>query len=182
MALNNIWFLVDPELVLAVLRYEGAPARDPTTSKSSGTKLDQNLLKVRILNPWWHFLSLLFSAGRKSRCSRRKCPGKHSTYSALVCLCLLTSLYDQADVVIDLSYGGVSGGKTGWQVNGSQYKSPSLPTLLKILSNNATTGADFARSENTIVLPFNKVIELQIHGSSQGFFHPWHLHGVSITD
>ncbi|KAG8701182.1 hypothetical protein FRC08_004237 [Ceratobasidium sp. 394] len=82
-----------------------------------------------------------------------------------------------ADVVIDLSYGGVSGGKTGWQVNGSQYKSPSLPTLLKILSNNASTSSDFAASENTIILPFNKVVELHIHGSSQGFFHPWHLHG-----
>ncbi|KAG9119435.1 hypothetical protein FRC07_005549, partial [Ceratobasidium sp. 392] len=77
-------------------------------------------------------------------------------------------------------YGGVSGGETGWQVNDSQYKSPSLPTLLKILSNNATTSKDFAKSENTIVLPFNKVIELQIHGSSNGFFHPWHLHGHSF--
>jgi iron transport multicopper oxidase len=69
-------------------------------------------------------------------------------------------------VVIDLKYGGVSGGETGWQVNDSQYKPPTLPTLLRILSNNATTNSDFARSENTIVLPFNKVIELQIHGSS----------------
>ncbi|QRW12867.1 Multicopper oxidase [Ceratobasidium sp. AG-Ba] len=85
-----------------------------------------------------------------------------------------------ADVVIDLNYGGISGGKTGWQVNGSQYKSPSLPTLLKILSNNATTNNDFATSENTIVLPYDKVIELQIHGSSNGFFHPWHLHGHSF--
>ncbi|QRV98312.1 Multicopper oxidase [Ceratobasidium sp. AG-Ba] len=83
----------------------------------------------------------------------------------------------RADVIIDLKYGGVSGGRTGWQVNESQYKSPSLPTLLKILSNNATTNNDFARSENTIVLPHNKVIELILHGSSNGFEHPWHLHG-----
>ncbi|KAB5593772.1 Laccase [Ceratobasidium theobromae] len=131
---------LDPELVKAVLRYQGAPESDPTTSKSSGTKLDQNSLKP-VENPG--------------------APGGSNP----------------ADVVIDLAYGGVSGGKTGWQVNGSQYKSPSLPTLLKILSNNATTNADFAPSENTIVLPFNKVIELKIHGSSQGFFHPWHLHG-----
>ncbi|KAG8688139.1 hypothetical protein FRC11_005987, partial [Ceratobasidium sp. 423] len=131
---------LDPELIKAVLRYEGAPAQDPTTSKSSGPKLDQNLLKP-VENPG--------------------APGGSAP----------------ADVVIDLQYGGVSGGKTGWQVNDSQYKPPSLPTLLKILSNNASTNADFARSENTIVLPFNKVIELQIHGSSNGFFHPWHLHG-----
>ncbi|CAE6492618.1 unnamed protein product [Rhizoctonia solani] len=131
---------LDPELVKAVLRYEGAPAQDPNTSKSSGLKLDQNLLKP-VENPG--------------------APGGSAP----------------ADVVIDLKYGGVSGGATGWQVNDSQYKSPSLPTLLKILSNNASTNADFARSENTIVLPYNKVIELQIHGSSNGFFHPWHLHG-----
>ncbi|KAG8701183.1 hypothetical protein FRC08_004238 [Ceratobasidium sp. 394] len=85
-----------------------------------------------------------------------------------------------ADVVVDLKYGGVSGGETGWQVNDSQYKPPSLPTLLRILSNNATKNSDFARSENTIVLPFNKVVELRIHGSSNGFLHPWHLHGHSF--
>ncbi|CUA66974.1 laccase, multicopper oxidase, benzenediol:oxygen oxidorectuctase [Rhizoctonia solani] len=131
---------LDPELVKAVLRYEGASNQDPTTSKSSGLKLDQNLLKP-VENPG--------------------APGGSAP----------------ADVVIDLNYGGVSGGVTGWQVNDSQYKPPTLPTLLKILSNNASSNADFARSENTIVLPYNKVIELQIHGSSNGFFHPWHLHG-----
>ncbi|KAG9123104.1 hypothetical protein FRC07_000226 [Ceratobasidium sp. 392] len=71
----------------------------------------------------------------------------------------------KADVIIDIKYGGVSGGKTGWQVNGSQYKPPSLPTLLKILSNNATTNSDFTPSENTGIL------------SDKGFRHPWHLHG-----
>ncbi|KAF8678762.1 multicopper oxidase family [Rhizoctonia solani] len=131
---------LEPEFVKAILRYEGAPVRDPTTSKSSGLKLDQNLLKP-VENPG--------------------APGGSGP----------------ADVVIDLKYGGVSNGKTGWQVNDSQYKPPGLPTLLRILSNNASTNSDFARSENTIVLPFNKVIELQIHGSSNGFFHPWHLHG-----
>ncbi|KAF8756370.1 multicopper oxidase family [Rhizoctonia solani] len=133
---------LEPEFVKAILRYEGAPVRDPTTSKSSGLKLDQNLLKP-VENPG--------------------APGGSGP----------------ADVVIDLKYGGVSNGQTGWQVNDSQYKPPGLPTLLRILSNNASTNSDFARSENTIVLPFNKVIELQIHGSSNGFFHPWHLHGAS---
>ncbi|KAG8791728.1 hypothetical protein FRC12_008260 [Ceratobasidium sp. 428] len=134
---------LDPELVKAVLRYEGAPASDPTTSRTSGTTLDIASLKP-VENPG--------------------APGGSG----------------KADVVIDLKYGGVSGGKTGWQVNDSQYKPPTLPTLLKILSNNATTNKDFAKSENTIVLPFNKVVELQIHGSSNGFFHPWHLHGHSF--
>ncbi|KAG8686323.1 hypothetical protein FRC09_014200, partial [Ceratobasidium sp. 395] len=120
---------LDPELVKAVLRYEGAPASDPTTSRTSGTTLDIASLKP-VENPG--------------------APGGSG----------------KADVVIDLKYGGVSGGKTGWQVNDSQYKPPTLPTLLKILSNNATTNKDFAKSENTIVLPFNKVVELQIHGSS----------------
>ncbi|KAF8608186.1 laccase 16 [Ceratobasidium sp. AG-I] len=134
---------LDPELVKAVLRYTGAPATDPSSSKDSGLVLDSNLLKP-VENPG--------------------APGGSGP----------------ADVVIDLKYGGVSGGKTGWQVNDSQYKPPTVPTLLKILSNNASTNADFARSENTIVLPYNKVIELQIHGSSNGFLHPWHLHGHSF--
>ncbi|KAG8791727.1 hypothetical protein FRC12_008259 [Ceratobasidium sp. 428] len=131
---------LDPSLIKAILRYNGAPATDPTTSQTSGTTLAVSSLKP-VENPG--------------------APGGNRP----------------ADVVIDLKYGGVSGGKTGWQVNGSQYKAPSLPTLLAILSKNATTSADFAPSENTLVLPFNKVVELRIQGSSQGFKHPWHLHG-----
>ncbi|KAG8698417.1 hypothetical protein FRC09_007244, partial [Ceratobasidium sp. 395] len=131
---------LDPSLIKAILRYNGAPATDPTTSQTSGTTLAVSSLKP-VENPG--------------------APGGNRP----------------ADVVIDLKYGGVSGGKTGWQVNGSQYKAPSLPTLLAILSKNATTSADFAPSENTFVLPFNKVVELRIQGSSQGFKHPWHLHG-----
>ncbi|KAG8736454.1 hypothetical protein FRC10_009310 [Ceratobasidium sp. 414] len=130
---------LDPSLIKAILRYNGAPASDPTTSQTSGTTLDISNLKVDIPtipieNPG--------------------APGGSAP----------------ADVVIDLNYGGLSGGKTGWQVNGSQYKSPSLPTLLKILSNNASTSSDFTASENTIILPFNKVVELHIHGSSQHAF------------
>ena len=82
--------------------------------------------------------------------------------------------------MIDLKYGGVSGGKTGWQVNDSQYKSPSLPTLLKILSNNATNKGDFTRSENTIVLPHDKVVELRIAGSSNVSELPLHNRYVCL--
>ncbi|QRW12868.1 Multicopper oxidase [Ceratobasidium sp. AG-Ba] len=55
-----------------------------------------------------------------------------------------------ADVVIDLKYGA---------------------------SLEQDRVANFTRSENTIVLPHNKVIELVLHGSANGFEHPWHLHG-----
>ncbi|KAF8594746.1 laccase-4 [Ceratobasidium sp. AG-I] len=80
-----------------------------------------------------------------------------------------------ADVVVNLAIGRTTiDGSAAFTFNGIQYKSPSLPTLLQILANNATNNADFATSENTIALPFNKTIELVITGGAN---HPIHLHG-----
>ncbi|KAF8600822.1 laccase-4 [Ceratobasidium sp. AG-I] len=80
-----------------------------------------------------------------------------------------------ADVVVNLAIGRTTvNGSAAFTLNDIQYKSPSLPTLLKILANNATTNADFATSEHTLALPFNKTIELVITG---GVNHPIHLHG-----
>ncbi|QRV98313.1 Multicopper oxidase [Ceratobasidium sp. AG-Ba] len=39
---------MDPSLVKAILRYQGAPASEPTTSQTSGTKLDPSALKPLI--------------------------------------------------------------------------------------------------------------------------------------
>ncbi|CAE6417896.1 unnamed protein product [Rhizoctonia solani] len=80
-----------------------------------------------------------------------------------------------ADVQVNLTIGRTTiDGKVAFTFNGIQYKSPSLPTLLKILANNATTNADFGTDEHTLALPFNKTIELVITG---GVDHPIHLHG-----
>ncbi|KAG8687664.1 laccase, partial [Ceratobasidium sp. 395] len=80
-----------------------------------------------------------------------------------------------ADMVVNLAIGrSTVNSVPAFTFNGVAYKSPDLPTLLKILANGATTAADFAASEHTIPLDFNKVIELRITGGAN---HPIHLHG-----
>ncbi|QRW22339.1 Multicopper oxidase [Rhizoctonia solani] len=82
---------------------------------------------------------------------------------------------DPADVVVNLAIGrSTIDGSVAFTFNGVQYKPPTLPTLLQILSNNATVDADFGTDEHTLTLPFNKTIELVITGGAN---HPIHLHG-----
>ncbi|TFK37392.1 laccase 16 [Crucibulum laeve] len=83
-----------------------------------------------------------------------------------------------ADRVIDLDFGrSVINNKLEWTINGVQYQSPDLPTLLNIIANNFTVESDFSQPEHTSVLNFNDVVELRIHGSANGHIHPFHLHG-----
>ncbi|KAG8735837.1 laccase [Ceratobasidium sp. 414] len=78
-----------------------------------------------------------------------------------------------ADVVVNLTIGRTTiNGLPAFTFNNIQYQSPTLPTLLKILANNASTDADFATAEHTLTLPFNKVIEINITGGAN---HPIHL-------
>ncbi|KAG9073537.1 laccase, partial [Ceratobasidium sp. UAMH 11750] len=80
-----------------------------------------------------------------------------------------------ADVSLNLAIGRTTkDGILQFTFNNIKYEAPSLPTLLKILANNATNDADFSTSEHTIALPHNKVIELKITGGAD---HPIHLHG-----
>ncbi|KAG8703704.1 laccase [Ceratobasidium sp. 394] len=80
-----------------------------------------------------------------------------------------------ADVSLNLAIGRTTkDGVLQFTFNNIKYEAPSLPTLLKILANNATNDADFSTSEHTIALPHNKVIELKITGGAD---HPIHLHG-----
>ncbi|KAJ6616355.1 laccase [Mycena sp. CBHHK59/15] len=60
-----------------------------------------------------------------------------------------------------------------FDINGISYLSPSLPVLLQLLSG-AAKPADFLPSEQVIVLPPNKIIEISIPGIGA---HPFHLHG-----
>jgi len=60
-----------------------------------------------------------------------------------------------------------------FEINGQSFQSPSMPALLQILSG-ASQPTDFLPSENVIILPFNKTIEISIPG---GGAHPFHLHG-----
>ncbi|KAF8490605.1 laccase 17 [Gautieria morchelliformis] len=61
-----------------------------------------------------------------------------------------------------------------WVINNSSYKSPSVPTLLKILANGARNASNFGTNENTFVLKPNSNIEVSFIG---GLFHAFHLHG-----
>jgi iron transport multicopper oxidase len=74
-----------------------------------------------------------------------------------------------ADHIVDLNFGRDTddNDRLQWDINGIKYESPDLPTLLKIL-NGAREESDFTRSEHTIVLRRDEVVELRIHGSANG--------------
>jgi iron transport multicopper oxidase len=74
-----------------------------------------------------------------------------------------------ADHIIDLDFTRDKDDNDAvtWTVNGIRYESPSAPTLLQILSG-ARLATDFAEEEHTIILAKDEVIELRIHGSSNG--------------
>ncbi|KAL5638880.1 hypothetical protein ACGC1H_003292 [Rhizoctonia solani] len=83
-----------------------------------------------------------------------------------------------ADLVLNLTFG-LNTTSSAWTIDGIPYRSPNIPTLLKILTDNDTvTASDFARQEHTILLPKDKCIELNITGNSGvNVVHPIHLHG-----
>ncbi|KAJ7916089.1 laccase 3 [Mycena leptocephala] len=60
-----------------------------------------------------------------------------------------------------------------FDINGVSYLSPSLPVLLQLLSG-AAKPTDLLPSEQVIILPSNKIIEISIPGTGA---HPFHLHG-----
>ncbi|EUC64478.1 oxidorectuctase, putative [Rhizoctonia solani AG-3 Rhs1AP] len=66
-----------------------------------------------------------------------------------------------------------------WAINGIPYRSPDIPTLLRILTDNDTvTASDFPQASHTTLLPKDKCIELNITGNSGvNIIHPIHLHG-----
>lgn len=66
--------------------------------------------------------------------------------------------------------------KTQWNINNISYLSPEVPTLLKIL-DGASSDADFNQTENTFVLPVNKIIQVTFPSSEEDELHPFHLHG-----
>ncbi|KAF5327067.1 hypothetical protein D9619_004662 [Psilocybe cf. subviscida] len=76
-----------------------------------------------------------------------------------------------ADRSIDLNFASsVVNNRLEWTINGIQYESPDLPTLLNIIANNYTQESNFTTPEHTYVLNQNDVIELVIHGSPNGMF------------
>ncbi|CAE6501885.1 unnamed protein product [Rhizoctonia solani] len=83
-----------------------------------------------------------------------------------------------ADLVLNLTFG-LNTTSGAWAINGIPYRSPDIPTLLRILTDNDTvTASDFPQASHTTLLPKDKCIELNITGNSGvNIIHPIHLHG-----
>jgi iron transport multicopper oxidase len=62
----------------------------------------------------------------------------------------------------------------GFIVNGVQYKSPKLPSLLKVLSGASKAG-DFDPTENAVIIKPGSIVEINITGFAD---HPFHLQCV----
>jgi iron transport multicopper oxidase len=70
----------------------------------------------------------------------------------------------------------VTAGKAQWNVNNVSYLPPQTPTLVKILGG-ANTSASFNATENTFILPRNKVVQVDFPPNDDDEAHPFHLHG-----
>ncbi|KAF8521677.1 laccase [Gautieria morchelliformis] len=84
-----------------------------------------------------------------------------------------------ADHVFNLTFGPDAIGHPNgdsWLINDIQYKSPSVPTLLNILSSGSS-GPQFTPSEHTLTIQPNAVIEIILFTLLGGAGHPFHLHG-----
>lgn len=125
----------NPNLTLAILRYQGAPAVEPTTVDTPGPKMDDGLMHP------------IASEG----------PGKLGS--------------GPPDFAMTLNIAQPNA--PFFDINGISYLSPSLPVLLQLLSG-AAKPQDFLPSEQVILLPPNKIIDISIPGAGA---HPFHLHG-----
>ena len=137
--------LVDASKNYAVLRYSGAPNADPTTTPGSASGIKlQEVAVVPLENPGAP--GLPYNGG-------------------------VDRMFNLAFTLT--SGDGVSTG-LAWKINGKQYQSPSVPTLLKILSG-ATNDGDFDPTENALVIRSGETVEINITGINNP--HPFHLHG-----
>ncbi|KAF8832822.1 hypothetical protein HHX47_DHR1001852 [Lentinula edodes] len=67
-------------------------------------------------------------------------------------------------------------GKAQWNVNNVSYLAPEVPTLVKILEG-ANSADDFNVTENTFVLPANKIVQVIFPPSIDDEAHrPWFFH------
>ncbi|KAJ3272122.1 hypothetical protein HK104_004534 [Borealophlyctis nickersoniae] len=88
----------------------------------------------------------------------------------------------RADITVNLEFKNdktdTKPERTIWEINGSPYHSPQVPTLTAILYNNARTLSDFPRSSNIILIDKpNAVVDFKIKGNRPVNGHPFHLHG-----
>ncbi|KAF8521280.1 laccase [Hysterangium stoloniferum] len=129
----------------AILRYKGAPYREPTTPAltlyNSGIPGLSGALQEYQLIPL-----------------KKQTPPSQIT----------------PDVIVTLNFTTTRPGDSSTL----GYISPTLPTLLKILSGGHTNATSFSRSQATYILPLNKTIEVRLLGDAA---HPFHLHGHTFS-
>jgi hypothetical protein len=53
-----------------------------------------------------------------------------------------------------------SGFDSKWNINNISYVSPLVPTLVKILDGDGDDASDYNKTEDTFILPANKVIQV----------------------
>ncbi|KAF8517714.1 laccase [Hysterangium stoloniferum] len=83
-----------------------------------------------------------------------------------------------ADKFINLTFAPGTINANVWLINGIQYKSPSVPTLLNVLANGFTNASQFSPNEHVFVLDPNIIVEVEFVGTPG---HPFHLHGHSFS-
>ncbi|KAG1732112.1 laccase [Suillus lakei] len=81
--------------------------------------------------------------------------------------------YGKADINLNLVVSNIGG---LFYVNGVEYKPPTVPVLLQILSG-AQEATDLMPKGSVVVLEANKVVELTMVTNGPGAPHPIHLHG-----
>jgi len=80
-----------------------------------------------------------------------------------------------ADQVFNISFTlAVDSAGLAFLVNGVQYKPPTLPTLLKVLSG-ANETSDFDPNENALIINPGSIVEINVTGFPG---HPFHLQCV----
>jgi iron transport multicopper oxidase len=124
----------------AIIRYLGAPNRDPTTPMTAGP--DDGFLVEADLRP------------------------------------LVPTPVQDPDVRLTFDLV-VTAGKAQWNINGVSYLPPKVPTLEQV-EEGATQQSDFNVTENTFVLPANKVVEITFPPTDDDDAHPFHLHGMPL--
>ncbi|KIK71527.1 hypothetical protein GYMLUDRAFT_254725 [Collybiopsis luxurians FD-317 M1] len=87
---------------------------------------------------------------------------------------LVASPAPEPDINITLNLV-VTAGKAQWNVNNVSYLAPEVPTLVKILEG-ANSANDFNVTENTFILPANKIVQVIFPPSVDDEAHPFHLH------
>ncbi|KAF5384016.1 hypothetical protein D9757_006916 [Collybiopsis confluens] len=132
----------------AILRYQGAPAADPAAPMSLGPAgAELNALVEANLRP------LVAAAAPE--------PDINITLNLVV--------IPPADSIFQTA------GKAQWNVNNVSYLAPHTPTLVKILEG-ANSANDFNVTENTFILPANKIVQVIFPPSIDDEAHPFHLH------